>query len=147
MIKKNAIYICSTSEQEIKRQTDAIKNYLNDSEVVIYTDNTLNDYKKTGLVALTIDIQFNKIDKVFVTSLESLTVNILKLESFCKILSKFGVELIIINPALSADKILVKSDKGADNSQRITIADWNDDDGYDDEVIEVIIDKMLNNGV
>ena len=147
MIKKNAIYICSTSEQEIKRQTDAIKNYLNNSEVEVYTDNTLDDYKKTGYIALTIDIQFNKIDKVFVTSLESLNVNIPKLARFYDILSKFGVELIIINPALSADKILVQSDKGADNSQRITIADWNDDDGYDDEIIDVIIDKMLNNGV
>lgn len=147
MIKKNAIYICSTNEQEINRQTDAIKNYLNDSEVEVYIDNTLDDYKKAGYVALTIDIQFNKIDKVFVTSLESLTVNILKLESFCKILSKFGVELIIINPALSADKILVQSDKGADNSQRIMIDDWDDDDGYDDEIVDVIINKMLNNGV
>ncbi len=147
MIKKNAIYICSTNEQEINRQTDAIKNYLNDSEVEVYIDNTLDDYKKAGYVALTIDIQFNKIDKVFVTSLESLTVNILKLESFCKILSKFGVKLIIINPALSADKILVQSDKGADNSQRIMIDDWDDDDGYDDEIVDVIINKMLNNGV
>lgn len=146
MTKTNAIYVCSDVNGAMQKQIELIKAQFNnnDSDAAIYSDDTLNDYRKTGYAALTTDIQLNKIDKLFVTSLESVTTNIKKLTGFCEILNKFDVELIVINNALSDSPVCIQTVDSDDDSHNITIEDWNDGDGFDDDVMNVVINKMLN---
>lgn len=146
MTKTNAIYVCSKDERAIQKQIEFMKTQINkkNSDVIIYSDNTLNDYHKTGYAALTTDIRFNKIDKLFVTSLESLTTNVKKLAGFCEILNKFDVELVVINTALSDSPVCIQIDDRDDNSHNITIEDWDNEEGFDDDVMNVVINKMLN---
>ena len=146
MTKTNAIYVCSKDERAIQKQIQFMTTQINNknSDVIIYSDNTLNDYHKTGYAALTTDIRFNKIDKLFVTSLESLTTNVKKLAGFCEILNKFDVELVVINTALSDSPVCIQTVDSDDNSHNITIEDWDDEEGFDDDVMNVVINKMLN---